>query len=76
MRKDNNLKVEKTERFSIDKELDSLDMIKHIYIYILNEKSKWEQRFSNLKVEFKKRPAFLEELNNYERREHLDLDDY
>ncbi len=52
-----------------------LDMVKHIYIDILNEKSKWEQRFSNLKVEFKKRPAFLEELKNYERREHGDLDD-
>jgi len=50
MRKDNNLKVEKTTRFSIDKELHSLDMIKHIYIDILNEKSIWEQRFSNLKV--------------------------
>lgn len=52
-----------------------LDKVKHIYIDILNEKSKWEQRFSNLKVEFKKRPAFLEELKNYERREHCDLDD-
>ena len=53
-----------------------LEIVKNIYIDILNEKSKWEQRFSNLKVEFKKRPAFLEELNNYERREDLDLDDY
>lgn len=52
-----------------------LDMVKHIYIDVLNEKSKWEQRFSNLKVEFKKRPAFLEELNNYERKEHGGLDD-
>ena len=52
-----------------------LGMVKHIYIDVLNEKSKWEQRFSNLKVEFKKRPAFLEELKNYEKREHCDLDD-
>lgn len=52
-----------------------LGMVKHIYINVLNEKSKWEQRFSSLKVEFKKRPAFLEELNNYERKEHDDLDD-
>ncbi len=34
-----------------------------------------EQRFSNLKVEFKKRPAFLDELKNYEKREQYDLDD-
>ena len=53
-----------------------LDMVKHIYIDVLNEKSDWEQRFSNLKVEFKKRPAFLEELKNYEKREQCDLDDY
>lgn len=39
-----------------------LEMVKRIYIDILNEESRWEQRFSNLKVEFKKRPAFLEEL--------------
>ena len=52
-----------------------LGMVKHIYIDILNEKSIWEQRFSNLKVEFKKRPAFIEELKNYERKEHCDLDD-
>lgn len=39
-----------------------LGMVKHIYIDILNEESRWEQRFSNLKVEFKKRPALLEEL--------------
>lgn len=45
-----------------------LDIVKHIYIDILNEESKWEQRFSNLKVEFKKRPAFLDELKNYEKR--------
>jgi len=47
-----------------------LEMAKRIYIDILNEESRWEQRFSNLKVEFKKRPAFLEELKNYERKEH------
>lgn len=52
-----------------------LGKVKHIYIHILNEESKWEQRFSNLKIEFKKRPAFLEELKNYEKREHCDLDD-
>ena len=52
-----------------------LEMVKHIYIDILHVKSRWEQRFSNLKVEFKKRPAFLEELENYERKEHSDLDD-
>jgi uncharacterized Zn finger protein len=52
-----------------------LDMVKHIYIDILNEISKWEQRFSKLKVEFKKRPAFLEDLENYERKERGDLDD-
>lgn len=52
-----------------------LDIVKYIYIDILNEKSKWEQRFSNLKVEFKKRPAFLDELKNYEKREQYDLDD-
>jgi hypothetical protein len=53
-----------------------LDKVKHIYIDILKEESKWEQRFSNLKVEFKKRPAFLEELKNYEKRGQCDLDDY
>ena len=52
-----------------------LDKVKHIYIDILNEKSKWEQRFSDLKTEFKKRPAFLEELKDYERKENCDLDD-
>ena len=52
-----------------------LDIVKHIYIDILNEKSKWEQRFSNSIVEFKKRPALLDELKNYEKRERYDLDD-
>ncbi|MDD5616082.1 MAG: hypothetical protein PHH85_07755 [Candidatus Methanoperedens sp.] len=52
-----------------------LDRVKHIYIDILNEESKWEQRFSDLKTEFKKRPAFLEELKDYERKEHFDFDD-
>lgn len=47
-----------------------LDMVKHIYIDILDEESTWKQRFSDLKAEFKKRPAFLEELKNYERKEH------
>ncbi len=53
-----------------------LDMVKHVYIDILNEESRWEQRFSNLKAEFKKRPAFLEELKNYERKGQGGLDDY
>ncbi|MEA2054397.1 MAG: hypothetical protein U9O96_04690 [Candidatus Thermoplasmatota archaeon] len=39
-----------------------LALVKHIYTDILNEGLKWEQRFSALKVEFKKRPAFLEEV--------------
>lgn len=38
-----------------------LEMVKHISIDILNEESRWKQQFSKLKVEFKKRPAFLEE---------------
>ncbi len=53
-----------------------LDRVKHIYIDILNEKSIWEHRFSDLKTEFKKRPAFLEELKDYERKENCDIDDY
>jgi len=36
--------------------------VKHIYIKILKEESRWIQRFSNLKVEFKNRPAFLDEV--------------
>ncbi len=48
-----------------------LEMVKHIYIDILNEESKWEQRFSNLKVEFKKRPAFLEELRKLQKKRAL-----
>lgn len=44
-----------------------LDLVKDIYIEILNQKSTWEQRFSYLKMEFKKRPAFLDELEKYER---------
>lgn len=39
-----------------------LTKVKHIYTNILKEESKWEQRFSALKVEFRKRPAFLEEV--------------
>jgi hypothetical protein len=34
-----------------------------------------KERFSYLKVEFKKRPPFLDELKNYEKREQYDLDD-
>ncbi len=41
-----------------------LAKVKHIYSNILNEESKWEPRFSALKVEFRKRPAFLEVVRN------------
>ncbi len=36
--------------------------VKHIYIEILKEESRWIQRFFDLKVEFKNRPAFLDEV--------------
>lgn len=39
-----------------------LTKIKHIYIDILQNEPQWNQRFSDLKTEFKKRPAFLEEV--------------
>lgn len=39
-----------------------LARVKHIYTEILNVDSKWEQHFSDLRVEFRKRPAFLEEV--------------
>jgi hypothetical protein len=39
-----------------------LNKIKRIYIDVLKDESRWNQRFSDLKTEFKKRPAFLEEV--------------
>jgi hypothetical protein len=39
-----------------------LNKIKRIYINVLKDESRWNQRFSDLKTEFKKRPAFLEEV--------------
>lgn len=45
-----------------------LEMVKHIYVDILNQESKWSERFSNLKIEFRKRPAFLEELRDFNKR--------
>ncbi|MBU4487397.1 MAG: hypothetical protein KKD38_10770 [Candidatus Delongbacteria bacterium] len=41
-----------------------LAKIKHIYTAILNENEKWDMRFSELKLEFKKRSAFLEEVRH------------
>ncbi len=35
---------------------------KNVYIDILRDESKWKQRFSDLKAEFKNRPAFLDEV--------------
>jgi hypothetical protein len=39
-----------------------LAKVKNIYINLLKEDSRWEKRFSDLKAEFKKRPAFLDEV--------------
>jgi hypothetical protein len=39
-----------------------LDKVKHIYINLLKDESGWKKGFSDLKVEFKKRPAFLDEV--------------
>jgi uncharacterized Zn finger protein len=39
-----------------------LAKVKHIYINLLNDESRWEKRFSDLKAEFKNRPAFLDEV--------------
>jgi len=36
--------------------------VKKIYINILKDENKWNQRYADLKTEFKKRPAFLEEV--------------
>jgi len=41
-----------------------LAKIKHIYTNLLKEESRWKQRFSDLKTEFKNRPAFLDEVGN------------
>jgi hypothetical protein len=40
-----------------------LDKVKDIYIGILKEKPAWEERLNCLRVEFKNRPAFLEEIS-------------
>ncbi|HII79878.1 MAG TPA: hypothetical protein HA261_05685 [Methanosarcina sp.] len=37
-----------------------LEKAKYIYIDILKNEAGWAKRFSDLKSEFKKRPAFLE----------------
>lgn len=39
-----------------------LAKVKHVYINILKDESRWEKRFSDLKAEFKNRPAFLDEV--------------
>ena len=41
-----------------------LALVKHIYTCLLKEEPRWEQRFSDLKTEFKNRPAFLDEVRN------------
>ncbi len=39
-----------------------LAKVKNIYINLLKDESRWEKRFSDLKSEFKNRPAFLDEV--------------
>ncbi|MEA2052243.1 MAG: hypothetical protein U9O90_05415 [Euryarchaeota archaeon] len=39
-----------------------LAKVKHIYINLLKDESRWGKRFSELKAEFKNRPAFLDEV--------------
>lgn len=39
-----------------------LAKVKHIYINVLKDESKWKKRFSDLKTEFNNRPAFLDEV--------------
>lgn len=39
-----------------------LAKVKRIYINLLKDESGWKKRFSELKVEFKNRPAFLDEV--------------
>ena len=41
---------------------DYLRIVKHIYIKLLNDADTWNKRFSELRAEFKNRPAFLEEV--------------
>lgn len=41
-----------------------LDRVKTIYLDILNDEWKWIRRFTGLKTEFKKRPAFLDEVKH------------
>ena len=38
--------------------------VRYIYTGILKDESAWNKRFSDLKAEFKKRPAFLNEVKN------------
>ncbi len=40
-----------------------LTKVKDLYINQLKEENKWNQRFASLKAEFRKRPAFLEEVS-------------
>ena len=39
-----------------------LAKVKHIYVNLLKDESGWKKRFSDLKTEFKNRPAFLDEV--------------
>ncbi len=39
-----------------------LAKVKHIYINLLKDELRWKKRFSDLKAEFKNRPAFLDEV--------------
>jgi hypothetical protein len=41
-----------------------LAKVKNIYTNIIKDESKWEQRFSDLKSEFKNRPAFIDEVKH------------
>jgi hypothetical protein len=41
-----------------------LQKVKSIYYDILKDEAGWIKRFSDLKSEFKKRPAFLDEVND------------
>ncbi len=40
-----------------------LEIVRDIYVVILQDRSAWEKRFTSLKVEFKNRPAFLDEVS-------------
>jgi len=39
-----------------------LAKVKRIYVNLLKDESRWKKRFSDLKAEFKNRPAFLDEV--------------